>query len=198
MNRRFIMRIEDLVGETLNHKKFGDVKVVSVDIDYSDLINTKLTMETKDGKLKKFSMRSLPDYFNNLPEDLISDINVITKTFNKNKFSNVNELIKSPKMDWFNDELSIDDWESAKGMITSFWWRNSGVDCPVVANNKTVFITGKDACKSLGVSEDFASIIYSICNDSHTRTLYKGYTWRFATRKDIDSIITQLKNIENE
>lgn len=192
------MRIEDLVGETLNHKKFGDIKVVSVDIDYADLINAKLTMETKDGNLKKFSMRSLPDYFNNLPEDLISDINVIIKTFNKNKLSSVDELIKTPTMTWFNDELSIDDWKTAREFVVSFWWRNSGVDCPVVANNKTVFITGKDACRSIGISENFAGVIYSICNEPHKRALYKGYTWRFATKKDIDNIITQLKNTENE
>lgn len=189
------MIIEDLVGMELQHKKYGKVKVIGLDIDYTNMDSTKVKVQLKD-RIALFSLGSLINFFKGVPADIINDVEEImsskevTTTQTKNRLK---QNLEHVDFDEFKSELNLDDWKRSKKFVVDFWWLSNSFPSPVVMDNKKIFISAKAACTYLDFPISKYYEIYMICNGVHTNKTLEGHSWRFAKSKEIDDII---KNYE--
>ena len=189
------MIIEDLVGIELIHKKYGKVKIVDLDIDYSNIGSTKFKVQLPN-RVALFSLNSLLNFFSGVPEDIIKDIESLLEDKHSTSIYSINKNKKKLEpidFDEFESNLTADDWRRSKKFVVDFWWFSNGFLSPVVMDEEKIFISSKAACKYLGIQETKYYDIYMICNRINTSKKLKGHSWRFAKSKEIDEII---KNYE--
>lgn len=190
------MKLEDIIGMELTHKKFGKVPVVDLFIDYSNLASTKFKVKLNN-RYALFSIDSLFKFFTDVPKDILEDIKEIINKSNNTDITDNNNKAKI-ELVYINsneqgEELTINDWRRSKKFVVDFWWFSNGFLSPVVMDEEKIFISSKAACKYLGIQETKYYDIYMICNRINTSKKLKGHSWRFAKSKEIDEII---KNYE--
>ena len=186
------MKLEDLIGMELTHKKFGKVPVVDLFIDYSNLASTKFKVKLTN-RYALFSINSLFKFFTDVPKDILEDIKEITnESVNTNIIDNSNktklELVYINSNEQ-GEELTINDWELSKKFVVDRWWIANSYPKPVVMDNKKVFISAKAACKYIGINVSNYYEIYSVCNGSSLSKTFNNSSWRFAKIEDIDEVI---------
>lgn len=186
------MKLEDLIGMELTHKKFGKVPVVDLFIDYSNLASTKFKVKLTN-RYALFSINSLFKFFTDVPKDILEDIKEITnESVNTNIIDNSNktklELVYINSNEQ-GEELTINDWELSKKFVVDRWWIANSYPTPVVMDNKKVFISAKAACKYIGIDVSNYYEIYSVCNGSSLSKTFNNSSWRFAKIEDIDEVI---------
>ena len=189
------MIIEDLVGMELIHKKYGKVKIIDLDIDYSNIGSTKFKVQLPN-RVALFSLNSLLSFFSGVPEDIIKDIEDVLEDKPSTSIYSINKNKKELEhidFDEFESNLTVDDWKRSKKFVVYFWWISNGFLSPVVMDDEKIFISSKAACKYLGIQETKYYDIYMICNGTNTSKKLEGHSWRFAKGKEIDEII---KNYE--
>lgn len=186
------MKLEDIVGMELTHKKFGKVPVVDLFIDYSNLASTKFKVKLTN-RYALFSIDSLLKFFTDVPKDILEDIKEITNedvsttiTDNNNKEKLELVYINSNEQ---GEELTINDWELSKKFVVDRWWIANSYPTPVVMDNKKIFISAKAACKYIGIDVSNYYEIYSVCNGSSLSKTFNNRSWRFAKIEDIDEVI---------
>lgn len=186
------MKLEDLIGMELTHKKFGKVPVVDLFIDYSNLASTKFKVKLTN-RYALFSINSLFKFFTDVPKDILEDIKEITnESVNTNIIDNSNktklELVYINSNEQ-GEELTINDWKLSKKFVVDRWWIANSYPTPVVMDNKKVFISAKAACKYIGIDVSNYYEIYSVCNGSSLSKTFNNSSWRFAKIEDIDEVI---------
>lgn len=186
------MKLEDIIGMELTHKKFGKVPVVDLFIDYSNLASTKFKVKLTN-RYALFSIDSLLKFFTDVPKDILEDIKEITNesdntdiTDNSNKAKIELVYINSNEQ---GEELTINDWELSKKFVVDRWWIANSYPTPVVMDNKKIFISAKAACKYIGIDVSNYYEIYSVCNGSSLSKTFNNSSWRFAKIEDIDEVI---------
>lgn len=187
------MVIEDLKGMELTHKKYGEVKVTDVIIDYSDMSSAIIEVDLGERKAK-FKAVTMLNFFTDIPEELKPDILALAKPKVGQLLTEEKPNMKFINEDEFGNELTKNDWERSKKFVVSIWWSANELPSPVVASNKKVYISAKAACYAMGIPVRNYEYIYSVCNGVAGRRTYNGVAWRFAKIDDIDSVLGQLKD----
>jgi len=187
------MKLEDIVGMELTHKKFGKVPVVDLSIDYSNLASTKFKVKLNN-RYALFSIDSLLKFFTDVPKDILDDVSEISsRNIVEENLSDFNNEEKE-KLEYINyneqgEELTIDDWNISKKFIVDRWWIANKYPTPVVMDNRLLFISAKAACKYIGIDISNYYEIYSVCNGSSLSKTFNASYWRFAKIEDIDEVI---------
>lgn len=182
------MTIEDLVGMTLTHKSFGEVPIVGIDINYSDVSSAKVVAQLPDREAK-FLASTLNQFFTDVPQEIVEDTAKTSYHIDAMTDTPKEVLLDFCKYDEFGNKLTKEDWERSKKFVTEFWWSSNRIPTPVVCDDRKVYISAKAVCQDMCINTSFYSNIYMICNGSVTKTTFNGYKWRFAKYREIDAIV---------
>lgn len=194
------MDFTNLIDMKLVHKTYGTVKIVKVECDNDDIYDTRIVVKIQhDFRIKKFLMRSLEEFFIDIPEVITNIINEVKEAKPiENKV--IPQIDRTVKLSWYdfdeNDNLlSINDWEESKNNVVSYQYFNTDQNftIPIVMDNSKLFINVASACKYLEQPLVRIRSIYSICNGTGTKSTYIGHKWRYAKVKDIDYVLNKLK-----
>lgn len=195
------MDFTTLLDLELNHSTYGTVKVIDVHVDPTNVFDAKIVGELQDNlQVKKFYIRTLDKFFNNLPDDVmhvVKEINAATPLPTKTP---VVLDTQSHKLRWHDTDenetpITIEKWERSKKFITSFQYFNTKqiFDIPIVVDNSKVYINVLSACADLDISKNKTKSIYAMCNGTETKSKFEGHKWRYATNKDINYVINQIR-----
>lgn len=189
------MKFNDLVGKQITHKKFGDGIVTFFSLNNEKTTDSIITIDFKRDT-KRFPLKSLPKYFEDVPQELIDRINEIENYHNKEvivKEEPKKKLLTAVNTNEKGKELKLKDWKNSLKYVVIHWWGTDNNPTPVVMDNKYLYINAKAACESLGVSKIGYGVIYSICNGCEGKQLFEGHRWRFAKEEEITDIIENLE-----
>lgn len=181
------MNFTDLIGAELTHKTFGNVTVTDVFINEDDFEKSKFEIDTGKKHIK-LMFSTIDEYFIDVPEDLINEINLFksNKTIEKINFVKPKLNIKAHNYDELNNELSKKDIEKLHDNVVYYWWSSTALFPPVVSDDKILYSSAKAACNALKLNSLLYSDIYEVCNDGVVKKSFNGHKWRFATHNDID------------
>ena len=193
------MTIENLSGMELTHKTFGKVKVIGVEIDYSNMSSAKIVVKLPEREAK-FQVISLDEFFIDVPDDVKFDIENIKSSAPKLQSKYINNIseeknISCYQFDEYGHKLSEQDWENSKQYVTDFWWSSNGTPAPVMCDEHKVYISAKALCEDVGVNKSFYDEVYDICNGSILKTTFNGHKCRFAKKYEIDEVIKSYKEL---
>ena len=194
------MDFANLVDMRLVHKTYGPVKITKVEYDINNIYDTKLVVKIQhDSRTKKFLIRSLDEFFIDLP-DIINDVISEVKETKPVENRVIPQIDRTIQLSWYeldeNDNmLSIEDWEQSKKYVVLYQYFNTdqNFNIPIVMDNSKLFINVLSACKYLKQSPVKVNGIYSICNGTETKSTYVGHKWRYANNSDINYIISKIK-----
>ena len=189
------MRIEDMLGHTITHKKYGEMLITDIDIDNESLNNSKFSA-TVNGEKKTFFVDTIRKFFVDVPNDLD-----ISEFITKKSITKLGNIKESKPLTIYNfnrtgEELTLLDWKYSKNYVADFWFYTNDFPSPVVLDNKTLYIDAQSVCKHLGMSDYFVTSIYSVCNGVEQKKTLGGHKYRFAKLEDIDYAISTLTDDE--
>ena len=195
------MDFTTLLGSELSHSTYGTVRVIDVHVDPTNVFDAKIVGELQNNlQVKKFYIRTLDKFFNDLPDDVMRVVKEIKNTKPLSTKTPVVLDTQLHKLRWHDiDEneitVTLEKWERSKKFITSFQYFNTKqiFDIPIVVDNSKVYINVLSACADLDISKNKTKNIYAMCNGTETKSKFEGHKWRYATNRDINYVINQIR-----
>ena len=182
------------IGANVVHKssKFGAGIVKDLEMNPTDGLASKVTVEFENGIITKFSIKAFEKngMFTTDDEEIIPFVENLKEESEKARLARLKEIaetivyIPSHNLDEYGKEVTKEDWEKAAKVASDY--RFPYESRAVVMDSDMVFINASAAMRYVESRIKDCDKIYKSCESG---TKFLGHDWKYATKEEINHII---------